>query len=165
MSHSDSQKSDKNSRRSKSVSSNEDKKFQNYETELSKIKDSVVHKYDLSSIEDNFQSASYKNLNKLMQHLQQVADLNSIVISSCRKESKTVSDNSMSTSTTGKKGKDTRASKYRGVSKNGPKWQVLFMGHKKKEYVGSINSEQEAAKIYDEISIKANGLKVTVTIN
>jgi hypothetical protein len=56
--------------------------------------------------------------------------------------------------------KETRASKYRGVSKNGPKWQVLFMGHKKKEYVGGVNNELEGAIIYDEISIKANGLKV-----
>ena len=36
------------------------------------------------------------------------------------------------------------------------------MGHKKKEYVGGVNSEVEAAKIYDKISIKANGLKVNI---
>lgn len=71
--------------------------------------------------------------------------MNQIVIQSCRKDQKSVSDNSMSTSTTGKRGKDTRASKYRGVSKNGPKWQVLFMGHKKKEYVGGIENELVAA--------------------
>lgn len=59
-----------------------------------------------------------------------------------------------------KRTKETRASKFRGVSKNGPKWQVLFMGHKKKEYVGGVNTEIEGARIYDEISIKANGLKV-----
>lgn len=36
------------------------------------------------------------------------------------------------------------------------------MGHKKKEYVGGVNSEIEGARIYDEISIKANGLKVSI---
>ena len=34
------------------------------------------------------------------------------------------------------------------------------MGYKKKEYVGGINTEVEAARIYDEMSIKSNGLKV-----
>ena len=38
------------------------------------------------------------------------------------------------------------------------------MGHKKKEYVGGVNSDMEAARIYDEISIKANGLKVICSI-
>ena len=36
------------------------------------------------------------------------------------------------------------------------------MGHKKKEYVGGVNTEIEGAKIYDQISIKANGLKVRI---
>jgi hypothetical protein len=44
---------------------------------------------------------------------------------------------------------NSRASAYRGVSKNGPNWQVLFMGYKKKEYLGGIDSELEAARIYD----------------
>lgn len=39
------------------------------------------------------------------------------------------------------------------------------MGHKKKEYVGGVNSEIEGARIYDEISIKANGLKVSISWN
>ena len=38
------------------------------------------------------------------------------------------------------------------------------MGHKKKEYVGGINTEMEGARIYDEISIKANGLKVYLSL-
>lgn len=49
---------------------------------------------------------------------------------------------------------------YRGVSKNGPNYQVLFMAHKKREYVGGIKTELEAAMIYDEIAIKAHGYKV-----
>lgn len=63
---SESHKSDKLSRRSKSVSSSEDKSYEHYEQELSKIKDSVFHKYDLSSIEDNFQKTSLKNIHKLV---------------------------------------------------------------------------------------------------
>lgn len=70
----------------------------------------------------------------------------------------------MSKSTQGKKTRDSRASMFRGVSKNGPKWQVLFMGHKKKEYVGGVNTEEEGARIYDEISIRANGLKVMINV-
>ncbi len=46
--------------------------------------------------------------------------------------------------------KKSRASSYRGVSKNGGKWQVLFMAHKKRFYIGSIETEEEAARIYDE---------------
>ena len=95
----ESQKSDKLSRRSKSVSSTEEKKYQGYEQELGKIKDSVFHKYDLSSIEDNFQKASDKNMHKLLQHLNKIEDMDQIVIRTCRKDYKTTSDNSMSKST------------------------------------------------------------------
>ncbi len=53
-----------------------------------------------------------------------------------------------------------RASGYRGVSKNGPNWQVLFMCHGKKIYKGGLETELSAAKVYDEIAIRANGIKV-----
>lgn len=39
------------------------------------------------------------------------------------------------------------------------------MGHNKKEYVGSINTEYEAARIYDEIAIRSNGYKVNYYYN
>ena len=51
-----------------------------------------------------------------------------------------------------------RSSKYRGVSKNGNQWQVLFMNHKNKTYVGSYKSEEVAARIYDILSIKKKGI-------
>ena len=35
------------------------------------------------------------------------------------------------------------------------------MGHKKKVYRGSIATEEEAAKIYDEFAIKTHGYKVS----
>ena len=52
-----------------------------------------------------------------------------------------------------------RSSKFRGVSKNGNQWQVLLMYKKSKSYVGSYNSEEMAAKIYDFLSIKLRGVK------
>ena len=57
--------------------------------------------------------------------------------------------------------KNKRSSKYRGVSKNGNKWQVLFMNNKNnknKTYVYSYTSEEVAARIYDILSIKKKGI-------
>lgn len=55
--------------------------------------------------------------------------------------------------------KKKRSSKYRGVSKNGNKWQVLIMINKKKYYVGNFSSEDLAARIYDIQAIKSWGIK------
>lgn len=52
-----------------------------------------------------------------------------------------------------------RGSKYRGVSKNGNKWQVLVMGNQRKSYSGSIVTEKEAAKVYDKLAIRNLGLR------
>ena len=52
-----------------------------------------------------------------------------------------------------------RSSRYRGVSKNGNKWQVLIMNNKKKYYLGNYNSEDLAARIYDVHAIKSFGIK------
>jgi len=52
-----------------------------------------------------------------------------------------------------------RNSKYRGVSKNGNKWQVLFMKNKNKSYIGNYSSEEVAARIYDILEIKRRGIK------
>ena len=54
--------------------------------------------------------------------------------------------------------KSSRGSKYRGVSKNGKKWQVQLLGNLRKRYIGSISSEQEAAKLYDYYAILTHGL-------
>ena len=50
-------------------------------------------------------------------------------------------------------------SKYRGVSKNGNKWQVLLTNDKIKYYFGNYNSQEVAAKIYDFFSLKFRGKK------
>lgn len=52
-----------------------------------------------------------------------------------------------------------RSSKYRGVSKNGSKWQVLMMINNKKYYLGNYISEDLAARIYDIQAIKSWGIK------
>ena len=52
-----------------------------------------------------------------------------------------------------------RSSKYRGVSKNGNKWQVLIMINNKKCYLGNYPSEDLAARIYDIQAIKSWGIK------
>jgi hypothetical protein len=56
-------------------------------------------------------------------------------------------------------GETKRSSKYRGVSKNGNHWQVLFMNQNKKSYVNSYSSEEVAARIYDILEIKKRGIK------
>lgn len=57
------------------------------------------------------------------------------------------------------KSQTVRGSKYRGVSKNGNKWQVLVMGNQKKQYSGSIKDEGQAARLYDKFAIKNLGLR------
>ena len=52
-----------------------------------------------------------------------------------------------------------RSSKYRGVSKNGRKWQVLMMINNKKFFLGNYPSEDLAARVYDIKAIKAWGIK------
>ena len=53
----------------------------------------------------------------------------------------------------------TVGSKYRGVSKNKHKWQVMIMGNFKKFYIGGIKTELEAAKLYDKLAIFYHGIE------
>ncbi|CDW81380.1 ant-like protein [Stylonychia lemnae] len=55
--------------------------------------------------------------------------------------------------------KSKRGSRFRGVSKNGKKWQVQLLGNMRKRYIGSISSEDQAAKIYDHYAIITHGLR------
>ncbi len=52
-----------------------------------------------------------------------------------------------------------RGSAYRGVSRNGKKWQVQVLGSLRKRYIGSIPTQEMAARIYDYFSIISHGLK------
>ena len=47
-----------------------------------------------------------------------------------------------------------RGSKFRGVSRNGGKWQVLIMINRQKTYFGNYDTEEEAARAYDQVAIK-----------
>jgi hypothetical protein len=52
-----------------------------------------------------------------------------------------------------------RGSKYRGISKNGNSWQILLMVNRKKKYLGTLQSEELAAKFYDKVAIQYQGAK------
>lgn len=72
--------------------------------------------------------------------------------------------------------KSNRHSCFRGVSRNGKKWQVQailtnFITHNRndngnrKKYYGGFATEQEAAIYYDKISILTNGLAAKTNFN
>ena len=58
-----------------------------------------------------------------------------------------------------KEKKNERKSFYRGVSKNGRKWQAILYSKYTKGYIGSYPTQEIAARVYDIISIKNNGIK------
>lgn len=49
-------------------------------------------------------------------------------------------------------------SRYIGVSKNGPNWQALICINKRKTYIGSFDTQIEAARAFDMYSILINDL-------
>ena len=51
-----------------------------------------------------------------------------------------------------------RGSKYRRVSINGTKWQIFVVLNNKKYYVGQMETEKQAAQIYDKLIILHHGL-------
>ena len=55
--------------------------------------------------------------------------------------------------------KKRRSSIYRGVSKNGSNWQVILHYKKNNGYVGVFKTQEIAARVYDIISIKNQGIK------
>lgn len=56
--------------------------------------------------------------------------------------------------------RNSKLSKFRGVSHNGKKWQVMIMGFAKKIYFGGISTEEEASHKYDRYAILMHGLEV-----
>lgn len=64
-----------------------------------------------------------------------------------------------------KKNTNYRGSRYRGVSKNGKQWQVLIMIKKKKKYLGSFSSEEDAARVYDTFALLYQGNKAKTNYN
>ena len=52
-----------------------------------------------------------------------------------------------------------RGSGYRGVSMNGYKWQVFFTYKNKKQYIGVVETEEQAASLYDIFELIHYGMK------
>lgn len=52
-----------------------------------------------------------------------------------------------------------RGSRFRGISKNGNSWQILLMVNRKKKYLGTLPTEELAAKFYDKVAIQYQGAK------
>ena len=46
-----------------------------------------------------------------------------------------------------------RGSRFRGVSKNGRKWQVMIVRGFIKKYIGAVDSEETAARFYDKYAL------------
>ena len=46
-----------------------------------------------------------------------------------------------------------RGSKFRGVSKNGSKWQVMIVRGEIKKYIGAVENEETAARFYDKYAL------------
>lgn len=64
-----------------------------------------------------------------------------------------------------KRTKSERGSRYRGVSRNGFKWQVMVMGFLKKRYIGGLKSEADAARVYDLHAVASRGERVRSLLN
>ena len=47
-----------------------------------------------------------------------------------------------------------KKSKFRGVLRKGKRWQAFIMINRQKNYIGNFNTEEEAAKVYDEYAMK-----------
>mmetsp|Transcript_34037 Transcript_34037/g.41999 ORF Transcript_34037/g.41999 Transcript_34037/m.41999 type:complete len:123 (-) Transcript_34037:811-1179(-) len=58
-----------------------------------------------------------------------------------------------------------RGSLYRGVSKNGTKWQVMVVRGTIKKYVGAIDNELQAARLYDKYSLIIKGFEAKTNFN
>ena len=54
-----------------------------------------------------------------------------------------------------------RGSKFRGVSKNGCKWQVMIVRGNLKKYIGAIHNEDTAGLLYDKYAIIIQGQQVS----
>ena len=53
-----------------------------------------------------------------------------------------------------------RGSKFRGVSRNGVKWQVMIVKGPLRKYIGAISSQEQAARYYDKYSMIIQGFRV-----
>lgn len=59
----------------------------------------------------------------------------------------------------------TRRSAYIGVSRNGPNWQSMISLNKRKSYIGTYSTENEAAYAFDYYSLLIHGLSAKTNFN
>ena len=86
----------------------------------------------------------------LLLQLQQIKDMDSVLVESKNK--------SIFLQT-----RSQRGSKFRGVSKNGSKWQVMIVRGDIKKYIGAVESEEIAARFYDKYALIIQGFEVRMT--
>lgn len=79
--------------------------------------------------------------------MNETQDLDEIIISDKPKFTQSTAQNSV------------RRSNFRGVSKNGNQWQAMFMFEMRKEYLGTFQTELQAARTYDKVHILVHGIK------
>ena len=58
-----------------------------------------------------------------------------------------------------------RGSMYRGVSKNGEKFQIVVVSGSFKKYIGAIENEHAAGFLYDKYAIIIQGLRVSISLS
>lgn len=93
----------------------------------------------------------YESKQHLMLLLQKIKDSDSVLIESKNK--------SLFLQT-----RSNRGSRYRGVSKNGTKWQVMIVRGEIKKYIGAVESEEIAARFYDKYALIIQGFEVSYSL-
>lgn len=64
-----------------------------------------------------------------------------------------------------RKANSKRRSNFIGVSRNGPNWQAMISIQKKKAYIGTYQSEKEAAMAFDFYSIMTHGVEAKTNLS
>lgn len=120
----------------------------------SKVEEQIIHK----AVDEN-KSDLFLNRDKLVQRLSvfethsSPSMSESFVISGRKRNQHKIRPGT-------KIGQNSRGSRFRGVSKNGSKFQVFIMINKKKRYFGVLENEEHSALVYDKLAIIFHGLKV-----
>lgn len=58
-----------------------------------------------------------------------------------------------------------RGSRFRGVSRNGEKYQIMVVKGALKKYIGAIDNEDVAGLLYDKYAIMIQGLQVSILLS
>ena len=99
-------------------------------------------KMDRHNVDETYLNKKMNELIEILSHL--VWDQSMIVIHGKKKSER--------------KANSKRRSDFIGVSRNGPNWQAMISIQKKKAYIGTYQSEKEAAISFDFYSIMIHGL-------